>query len=194
MAARTVREVSALLKGKAKVKIDWGCGSDKMPGHIGVDLRELPGVDVICDLEAPPFPFPDDCACQMVASHIVEHIKPWRFIALMDEWWRIMAPEGLIAIAHPYGVNDLFIQDPTHCNAINQGTWQYFDPRYPLWGIYKPKPWRIQPGYPMYQVSGTMEVLMTKLEDEKDARPGTGELSPARTDGKRRSQNKGVSR
>ena len=37
--------------------LDLGCGRNKVPGAIGLDLFPVPGVDVVHDLEAFPYPF-----------------------------------------------------------------------------------------------------------------------------------------
>lgn len=65
-----------LLKEKNQgVKIDLGCGANKIPDFIGVDNRALPGVDIVCDLEKFPWPIPDECASTVTCSHVLEHIN-----------------------------------------------------------------------------------------------------------------------
>ena len=154
----------SLLKDKAGIRLDLGCGADKQPGFVGIDRQPLPGVDIIHDLEVFPYPLPDECCLTIVGSHIVEHIKPWLMIDFMNELWRLMKPGGQLAFVHPYGVNDLYVQDPTHCNPCNAVTWHYFDPKHPYYEFYKPKPWTIQPGFPVWQVTGNMEVIFTKAQ------------------------------
>jgi len=150
------------LNKKKGIMLDIGCGDNKQQGFVGMDKRKLKGVDIVHDLEKFPYPLPDESCLTIVGSHIVEHIKPWLMIDFMNELWRIMKPNGQLALAHPYGVNDLFVQDPTHCNACSERTWQYFDPKYPLYGVYKPSPWSIEAGFPAYQISGCMEIVMRK--------------------------------
>lgn len=147
------------------IKLDIGCGMNKQEGFIGMDCRELPGVDIVHDLEEFPWPVEDNCVMVAVASHVVEHIKPWFSIPFMDEVWRVLAPGAVFAVATPYPGSRGFWQDPTHCNGWNEATWQYFDPRYPLYFIYKPKPWRINKGFPIWQANGNMEVLLEKVVD-----------------------------
>lgn len=132
-----------------------------------MDKRKLPGVDIVHDLEVLPYPLPDGVCLSILASHIVEHLKPWLFIDIMNEWHRIMKPKGRLMIACPYGVSHGFVQDPTHCNAVNETTWGYFAPLHHsgLWGIYRPKPWHIIKN--AWHTNGNMEVIMEKI-DEKD--------------------------
>lgn len=157
-------KIEKLIKEKGGILLDLGCGENKQRGFLGIDKRSLPGVDLVWNLEVFPYPLPDNCCLSIIGSHIVEHIKPWLMIDFMNELWRIMKPGGQLALVHPYGVNSLFVQDPTHCNACNEATWQYFDPEYPLHKIYSPFPWEIQKGFPVWNVSGIMEVVFRKKE------------------------------
>jgi hypothetical protein len=157
---RTIREKGGIL-------LNLGCGSSPMPRFVNLDIRDLPGVDVVHDMEVFPWPFPDECCITVTASHVYEHIKPWLTIDWMNEIWRITKPGGQLVISMPYGCNHRFLQDPTHCNPANEITWQYFDPRFPLYNIYQPKPWSIDENFPQYGLDGDMEVLFEKPNPEE---------------------------
>jgi len=144
--------------------LDIGCGANKQKNFVGLDKRKLPGVDIVHDLEQFPYPLPDECCLTIVGSHVVEHIKPWLMLEFMNELWRIMKLGGQLALSMPYAGSGGFWQDPTHCNGCNEVTWQYFDSRNSLYGIYEPKPWRIAHGFPVWQANGNLEVLMEKIE------------------------------
>lgn len=147
------------------MKLDIACGSNKQDGFTGIDVRKLPGVDIVHDLEKFPWPIKKNSVTIAVASHILEHIKPWLSIKFMDEVWRILVPNGTFCAAVPYPGSRGFWQDPTHCNGWNEATFTYFDPTYHLYKIYEPKPWKIQKGFPVWQVNGTLEVIMEKIEE-----------------------------
>lgn len=151
-----------LLKNQG-IRLDVGCGGNKQHGFTGMDKRNLPGVDIVHDLEIIPYPLESESCSIIVGSHIWEHLKPWLTIDIMNEWHRIMQNDGQLALSLPYGWSFGYIQDPTHCNPANEATWQYFDPSYPLWQIYKPQPWRIEPGFPVWNQNGNMEVVMHKI-------------------------------
>ena len=121
---------------KKGIMLDIGCGGNKQPSFTGMDRRELPGVDIVHDLEVFPYPLEDESCLTIVGSHIVEHIKPWLMLDFMNELWRILIPGGQLALSMPYGVSYGFVQDPTHCNSVNEATWTYFDPDHPLYQIY----------------------------------------------------------
>ena len=127
------------------IKLDLGCGAARQPGWIGLDRRALPGIDIVHDLEDVPYPLPDACCQIILASHIIEHLAPQRMLAIMDELWRLLLPDGQLIIAMPYAVGPRFVQDPTHCNPWNEVTPKYFTPDCPqLYSIYTPKPWTIE--------------------------------------------------
>jgi hypothetical protein len=161
----------SLIKDKGGIRLDIGCGGNKQAGFVGMDARPLDGVDIVHDLEVFPWPLPDECCLTIVGSHIIEHIKPWLTIPLFNELWRIMMVGGQLALATPYAGSPGFWQDPTHCNGFNEATFQYFDPEYPLYGIYKPKPWKLASGFPVWQVTGQLEVLMDKMPVEPEPPP-----------------------
>lgn len=90
--------------------------------------------------------------------------KP-RFIAFMDEVWRILKVGGEFAISVPHGSSQGYLQDPTHCNAMNESRWAYFDPEEQytgglLWRIYRPLPWKIK--FLTWDPSANMEVVLIK--------------------------------
>lgn len=152
---------------KGDVIFDLGCGEEIQPNAIGIDARDF-DTNIVGDLEVTPYEgLPDGCAKLLIASHIVEHIKPWLFIPVMNEWWRLLKPEGQLMIATPYAGNSLYWQDPTHCNGCNQFTWSYFDPFHQAglgYKVYRPMPWKIEKN--VWDVSGNLEVLMTKRPDD----------------------------
>lgn len=150
------------------IRVDLGCGSNKQPGFVGIDIRPLPGVDIVQDLEQFPWPLPDESVSFMVSSHVVEHINPARgiFLKFMDECWRILKPGGKFLIATPYAGSQGYFMDPTHCNPCNEMTWAYFDPldRSNLYRIYEPAPWKILES--SFNVNGNMEVALIKRLDD----------------------------
>lgn len=157
------------------IQLDIGCGEAKQSGWVGIDVRNLPGVDIVHDLNVHPWPLPDACVLRAIASHLVEHIPPvmivdgltrFLFVEFMNEVWRIMKPGGQFAIAAPHGYSSGYLQDPTHCNPCNEATWAYFAPGHPsgLYAIYKPKPWRIT--HLSWSPAANVEVLLEKIGDD----------------------------
>lgn len=163
--SRDIQEI--LREHNLGIKLDIGCGASKQPGFVGMDLRELPGVDIVHDVEVFPWPLPDECCSLAVASHLVEHINPHKgvFLKFMDEVWRVMKKGGQFMIATPYAGSVGYWQDPTHCNPCNEYTWAYFDPEHGsrYYFIYNPKPWKIIVN--TWQSNGNMEIVLEKREE-----------------------------
>src|SRR2546422_2747898 len=69
------------------VILDLGCGARKVPGAFGIDIVALPGVDLVHDLEATPYPMPESCADAIHLNHVLEHFgDPLR---ILEEVWRL---------------------------------------------------------------------------------------------------------
>ena len=150
------------------IRLDIGCGRGKQPGWVGLDMRELPGVDIVHDVEEQPWPLPDESVVVAMCSHLVEHINPHKggFLRFMDELWRVMRVDGEVAISCPHANSAGFAQDPTHCNMVNERTWGYFDPEEPnqMWRVYQPQPWRIK--VLTWNPSTNIEVVLVKRGED----------------------------
>lgn len=68
--------IDQLLKERRGIRLDIGCGANKNPGFVGLDVRPLDGVDICWDVRRMPWPLPDESVVQAVSSHLVEHISP----------------------------------------------------------------------------------------------------------------------
>lgn len=159
--------ITELLQQNSGIRLDIACGGNKTPGFIGLDIRELPGVDIVWNAEVQPWPLPDECVIQALCSHYVEHINPanFGFINFMNEVWRVMKFDAQFIVQLPYGGSPRYWQDPTHINGCNEVTWAYFDPIVndapsQLYAIYKPRPWKVTSM--RWDVMGDIEVVMSK--------------------------------
>jgi SAM-dependent methyltransferase len=131
-----------------KTKLNIGCGKDIKKTEYGtkytydkdkwvyraldnesewidLDCINLPGVDVVHDLEW-PLPFKDNQFEEVYASHILEHIN--KFVQLMEELHRVCKPEAKIRIIVPYFASASAFQDPTHVRFFTLKTFNYFLP------------------------------------------------------------------
>jgi SAM-dependent methyltransferase len=170
------KEITKVLQEKSGIRLDIGCGYNKQPGFVGLDIQPLDGVDIVHDWLSFPWPLPDESVIQAIASHVVEHIprvmyingqSRWTFIDFMNEVWRVLKPGSQFAIAMPYCISPGYFQDPTHVNPCNERTWLYFDPTAQdglFYNFYKPKPWKLE--YISWDVVTNMEVLLSKVEEK----------------------------
>jgi SAM-dependent methyltransferase len=74
---KKIEKVNSIWTDKASIKIDLGCGENKMPGAVGVDFRKMNGVDIVQDLTMFPWRnIPNEIADVIMSSHLLEHINP----------------------------------------------------------------------------------------------------------------------
>lgn len=134
------------------MKLDIGCGRHKDIGWVGIDIQPLEGVDIVHDLNMHPWPVESNSVEQAKAWHIVEHIPPVcvtekgtrrPFIEFMNECWRVLRPGARLDIETPHGASNGFLHDPTHCNPVDELTFEHFDPDQRRYLTYQPRPWRI---------------------------------------------------
>jgi SAM-dependent methyltransferase len=82
-------------------KLNIGCGFDRMPGHVNIDLEEFHKPDVIADaldLAA----IPDGWADEVVAKDVIEHFKRTQSAAALYEWNRTLRPGGRLFLSTTY--------------------------------------------------------------------------------------------
>ena len=155
--------IAELIAAKQGIFLDVGCSDHKSPGSVGMDKRDLAGVDIVHDIEVLPWPVPESCAYRILMSHIVEHLTPWLVVDILNACWRVMKAGGQLLIATPYAGSPRFWQDPTHVHGWMEATPQYFDPACPLWQVYRPKPWTITTN--QWESVGDMQIVLQKRED-----------------------------
>jgi predicted SAM-dependent methyltransferase len=148
---------------KQLLMLDVGCGFNCQPGFVGMDRRQVPGVQIVHDAEDIPWPLDDESCAVVVMSHLIEHIKPWLSIDVINECWRVLEEGGSLMIATPYATSFGYHQDPTHCNPWNEATPTYFMPGQPLYEIYRPKPWHIT--QLAWAPQGNIELAMKKIAE-----------------------------
>ncbi|MEM7801548.1 MAG: methyltransferase domain-containing protein, partial [Chloroflexota bacterium] len=104
--------------------LELGCGTRSKPGRIGIDQLNLPGVDIVADLNL-GFPFlPDDSVDEIHSKSFLEHIDELEF--LMGEIWRVLKPGGKKYLFVPHFSNPYYYSDYTHTRFFGLYTFEYF--------------------------------------------------------------------
>lgn len=105
--------------------IELGCGSRKVyADSIGVDLRELPGVDFVEDAVIFLKSLEDDSVDIIHSHHFLEHFD---FLeTLLRESERVLKRGGRFIAVVPHHSNSLFYSDPTHKVFFGLYTLSYF--------------------------------------------------------------------
>ena len=102
------------------MRLNLGCGHNRMSGFVNCDLRAECAPDRVVDLEKLPWPFDDDCAEEVVLSHVLEHLgaSADAYLAIIKELYRICRNDALVRIVVPHPRHDDYLTDPTHVRPI----------------------------------------------------------------------------
>jgi len=107
--------------------LDLGCGRKKHKGSVGLDKYNIPGVDIVHNMEKTPLPFNDNEFDCVIANHVLEHIE--NFFPLMEELWRITKPGGRIKIWVPHAMGVGAYSHPDHKRFFIHSSFIYFSPK-----------------------------------------------------------------
>ena len=171
VARRDPREnVRQLLRDRAGIKLDLGCGATKQQGWVGLDRRAVKGVDLVHDIETLPWPLPDDCAVTVLCSQLLQYVDPRRFFDVMGEVHRVCRHDAQVQVSVPYAGSEGAFQDPTSLHSgYTPGTWYYLDPRpvlgrpNALYAVHQPPPFFVE--RLEWDVVTNVEVLLRVVKD-----------------------------
>lgn len=105
--------------------LDLGCGKRKRSSeHIGVDLLDAPGVDVVGDVFDVLDQIGDGAVERVYSSHFFEHVEDVR--GLLDRLVRVTAPGAELEVVVPHFSNPYFYSDLTHRHAFGLYAFAYF--------------------------------------------------------------------
>lgn len=76
VAKSKTKSPNEIIAENSGAKLDIGCGQNKQPGFVGMDVTPYPGVDIVHDATMFPWPIPSDTVSLITASHFFEHIPP----------------------------------------------------------------------------------------------------------------------
>lgn len=117
-------DLEAMIRDGHPVILELGCGLNKQPGRIGIDRLDLPGVDIVADLEK-GLPFlPDGSVDEIHSKSFLEHVDD--FELLMTEIVRVLKRGGRKHLFVPHFSNPYFYSDFTHKRFFGLYTFQYF--------------------------------------------------------------------
>jgi len=108
--------------------LDIGCGKRKTTHPdvkvTGLDKYNLPGIDIVCDIEKTPLPLENESFDIIIANHILEHID--NFFPLMEELHRILKPNGIIKIRVPCWQSHDAFSSPDHKRFFGLRSFNFF--------------------------------------------------------------------
>jgi hypothetical protein len=107
------------------LRVNLGCGHRPMEDYVNVDMRLLPGVDVVAQVD--DLPFEPGELCEMFSSHLFEHFPQDQVVRkLLPYWVTLIRPGGVFRVVLPDAGAML--------TAFADGTMPYEDLREVLYG------------------------------------------------------------
>ena len=114
--------------------LDIGCGPSKVSGFIGLDIRNLTGVDIVHELNVKPWPLENNSVDLIIASHVIKHVDS--VIEFMSELHRVLKDNGKLVIRYPHYSQRHTFRDPTHKRFMTLESLDYFVYKSELFGEY----------------------------------------------------------
>ena len=129
ISCRNRRKNKISLPALDNLKVDVGCAG---PGYnaahhglkcyIGIDILDY-GQEIVWDIEN-GLPLPDNSCVAIHCSHVVEHVED--MIGLMNEFWRVLKPQGEAHIICPHRTNESAYL-VHHIRRLDKRTFEAFD-------------------------------------------------------------------
>ena len=82
------------------IKLHLGCGSRYIEGFVHIDLIENEHVDYLTSIDN-LFMYKDNSVDMIYCSHVLEHFKKNQIPDVLNEWYRVLKPEGLLRLSVP---------------------------------------------------------------------------------------------
>jgi SAM-dependent methyltransferase len=81
-------------------RLNWGCGDHPEPGWINSDVKQLPGIEISCDIRE-GLPLKNDSIDYIVSIHALPEV-PYRDLpGVLSELRRVLKPGGVVRLGLP---------------------------------------------------------------------------------------------
>ena len=90
--------IEKLLEEGQPIKFNMGCGRDRLPGYLGVDMHS-DTADIKQDIMK--LDLPEQCADEIFASHVIEHIPQHRAPKVLEKWLATLKDGGMLVMETP---------------------------------------------------------------------------------------------
>lgn len=81
-------------------KLNLGCGFDKRVDYINIDLNDVHNPDICADISSLPF-LRSGYYEEIIAQDVLEHLKRSDVIPALNEWGRLLRPNGVLILRIP---------------------------------------------------------------------------------------------
>ncbi len=90
--------IAKLLEEGQPIKFNMGCGRDRIEGYLGVDMHS-DTADIKQDIMK--LDLPEQCADEIFASHVIEHIPQHRAPKVLEKWLATLKDGGMLVMETP---------------------------------------------------------------------------------------------
>ena len=121
----------SLIEEAKPIRLDLGCGVNKRKDGewIGVDILDLPGVDVMLNIGTVRWPWTDNTVEEAHCSHFIEHLTNlndrWERVHFFNELFRVLRPGGKATLIFPHWASTRYYGDPTHKEPFSEMGFYY---------------------------------------------------------------------
>lgn len=115
------------MRSNRPLKLNLGCGNSTIEGFYSLDVVGGAEIDILADLNEPLDLLPDNSVAKIYSRHAFEHVR--ELISLVEELYRVLAPDGTVEVIVPHFSNVYSFSDPTHVRYFGLYTMYYFVPQ-----------------------------------------------------------------
>jgi SAM-dependent methyltransferase len=84
-----------------QIKLNLGCGTNKIQGYIGLDIEKSCKPDIIHDFIKKPLPFKTQSINEIVFFHTIEHLPKSVHFPVLIEIFRVLKKGAKVYITYP---------------------------------------------------------------------------------------------
>lgn len=115
-----------------KTKLNLGCGKNIRDPDVWInhDINHHDNaIMAVHDLNITPWPWEDNSFEEIAALSVFEHLR-LTLIESLNECWRIICPQGVLALKYPLFTSPHIHDDPTHIWFWSDKVLEFVDPDY----------------------------------------------------------------
>lgn len=139
-------------------KLHIGCGAQILSNYVNIDIRRVPGVDVVAKAWELGM-YANGSIDEIFSRHMIEHLTLIQARLAFEEWHRVLRPEGHIELICPD--RDYHIWQLLHPNDKSQFNPAWTNRQHGLAGLHG---WQSYPG-DVHQWSWTKEEIRPELDN-----------------------------
>ena len=82
------------------MKLNIGCGDNKLEGYVNIDIDESLKPDLVCDVTY-GLPYEEGEVEEVLLYHTIEHLPKFQHQIIYQEVHRVLKPDGLFIMSFP---------------------------------------------------------------------------------------------